>query len=161
MLVATVSRKREKAPLVTSGVYLAMVTCTVAEVAMAPRLSEATAVTVCKPSAKPNAPIETLYGLVVRLPSDTSPSKNWTFVTLPSGSLAEAWMFMVSVLPKLELSGGLVMVTLGGTFATLTVTLTTVEVVERPALSVRSEERAWLPVARLAVTMDGPPRVAA
>src|ERR1039457_2443170 len=117
MLVATVSRKREKAPLVTSGVYLAMVMCTGAEVPVTPRLSEATAVTVCKP----NAPIETLYGLVVRLPSDTSPSKNWTFVTLPSGSLADAPMVMVSVLPKLKLSGGLVMVTLGGMLATLTV----------------------------------------
>src|ERR1035441_5842012 len=136
MLVAMGSRKREKAPLVTSGVYLAMVTCMGAEVAVAPRLSEATAVTVCKPSAKPNAPIETVYGLVVRLPSDRSPSKNWTFVTLPSVSLAEAPMVIVSVLPKVELSGGLVMVTLGGTFATLTVTVTTTEVAER-----RSEER--------------------
>src|ERR1017187_3329942 len=152
MLVATLSRKREKAPLVTSGVYLATISCTGAEVVVAPRLSESTAVTVCKPSAKPNGPIETVYGLVVRLPSDTSPSKNWTFVTLPSGSLAEAWMVMVSVLPKLELSGGLVMVTLGGTFAALTVTLTTVEVVERPALSVATAVSAWLPVARLAVT---------
>src|ERR1035438_3929457 len=125
MLVATVSRKREKAPLVTSGVYLATITCTGAEVVVAPRLSEATAVTVCVPSAKPNAPIETLYGLVVRLPSDRSPSKNWTFVTVPSVSLAEAWMVMVSVLPNLALSAGLVMVTLGGRLAALTVTFTT------------------------------------
>src|ERR1035438_7775687 len=152
MLVATVSRKREKAPLVTSGVYLAMVMCTGAEVPVTPRLSEATAVTVCKPSAKPNAPIETLYGLVVRLPSDTSPSKNWTFVTLPSGSLADAPMVMVSVLPKLKLSGGLVMVTLGGMLATLTVTLTTVDVVERPALSVATAVSAWLPAANVLVT---------
>src|ERR1039458_2315572 len=119
MLVATVSRNREKAPLVTAGVYLATVTCTGAEVVVAPRLSEATAVTVCKPSAKPNGPIETIYGLLARLPSDTLPSKNWTFVTVPSESLAEAPMVMVSVLPKEELSGGLVMVTLGGMFATL------------------------------------------
>src|SRR5664279_3998507 len=153
MLVAMGSRKREKAPLVSSGRYLATVMCTGAEVAAAPRSSDATAVIICQPSAKPNAPIETLYGLVERLPSDTSPSKNWTFVTVPSVSLADAPMVMVSVLPKTELSGGLVIVTLGGVFPPLTVTFTTLDVEERPRLSVTTAVSAWLPVARLAVTV--------
>ena len=64
---------------------------------MAPRLSEATAVSVCAPSASRT---ETLYGLVASLPSDTAPSKNWTFVTLPSVSLAEARMVTLAVLLK-------------------------------------------------------------
>ena len=101
-------------PLVIAGRYLAMVTCTGAEVVVAPRLSEATAVSVCEPSASRAV---TLYGLVESLPSDTAPSKNWTLVTLPSVSLAEARMVTLAELLKMALSTGLVMVTLGGTLA--------------------------------------------
>ena len=44
----------------------------------------ATAVSVCVPSAKVNVrPVEKLYGGVEKLRSNTSPSKNWTFVTVP------------------------------------------------------------------------------
>ena len=122
---------------------------------MAPRLSVATAVKVFVPSAKlpASAVPEKLYGAVVKLRSNTAPLKSWTFVTVPSESLAEVWTVMVSVLPKAALSAGLVMVTLGGMFAALTVTFTTAEVVERPRLSVATAVSAWLPAARLAVTV--------
>ena len=71
------------------------------------------------------------------LPSDTAPSKNWTFVTLPSVSLAEARMVRVAGLPRMALSIGLVMVTEGGWFAAVpTVTLTGAEVLLSPPLSV-------------------------
>src|SRR5512140_3696111 len=129
-------RKMAMSPFVIAGRYLATVKCTGAEVVLAPRLSEATAVSVCKPSAKVNGAVEKLYGLAETLRSNTAPSKNWTFVTLPSVSLAEAPMVTLSVLPKTELSGGLVIDTLGGTFTAPTVTLTTLDVVERPRLSV-------------------------
>src|ERR1035441_1362462 len=98
---------------------------------------------------------EKLYGPVEKLRSNTAPLKSWTFVTLPSVSLAETWTVTVSVLPKVALSGGLVMATLGGTFAAPTVTFTTVDVVERPALSVATAVSAWAPVARLAATLYG------
>src|SRR5512142_3318261 len=128
MLVATGSRKREIAPLVTCGVYRATVRCTGAEVAAAPRLSVATAVSVCKPSAKVNGAVEKRYGLAETLRSNTARSKNWTFVTVPTPLVTEAPMVTLSVLPKTELSGGLVRVTLGGVFATLAVTFTTLDV---------------------------------
>jgi len=47
--------------------------------------------------------------------------------------------------------GALVIVTLGGTFATLTVTFTTADVVERPRSSVATAVSAWPPMARFAV----------
>ena len=40
------------------------------------------------------------------------------------------------------------MVTLGGVFPALTVTFTTLDVVERPALSVATAVSAWAPAAR-------------
>jgi hypothetical protein len=101
-------------PFVIAGRYLATVKCTGAEVAVRPTLSDATAVSVCKPSAKVNAAVEKLYGLVEILRSNTSPSKNWTLVTLPAVSLAEAPMVTLAVLPKTEFSAGLVIVTLSG-----------------------------------------------
>ena len=77
----------------------------------------ATAVSVFVPSAKlPAIAVAVkLYGAVEKLRSNTAPLKSWTFVTLPSESLAEARTVTVSVLPKTALSAGLVMVTLGGT----------------------------------------------
>ena len=72
-LVATGRRKREMFPFVIAGRYLAMVTCTGAEVAVRPRLSVATAVSVCVPSARLAVK---LYGLAATLPSSTAPSKN-------------------------------------------------------------------------------------
>ncbi len=137
-------------PFVIAGRYRAMVTFTGAEVVVAPRSSEATAVSVCGPSARR---VETLYGLVESLPSDTIPSKNWTFVTLPSVSLAEARMVTLALLLKMALSTGFVMDTLGGVFPTSTVTFTTADVVERPRLSVATAVSAWGPEARLAVTV--------
>src|SRR5258705_8707445 len=135
MLVAMGTRKREKAPLVTSGVYVAMVRWTGAEVAAAPKLSEATAVRVCKPRAKVKGPVEKRYGLVETLRSKTAPSKNDTLVTEPFVSVTSASTVTLSVLPKTELSGGLVMVTLSVGFVTLTAIFTTPDLAERPPLS--------------------------
>src|SRR5205809_458364 len=59
------------------------------DVAVAPRSSEATAVRVCRPTARTT---ERLYGLEETLPREAAPSKNWTLVTLPSMSPAEALM---------------------------------------------------------------------
>src|SRR3954469_24264493 len=129
-------------PLVIAGRYLAMVTWTGPEVDRAPRLSEATAVSVCKPTASVAV---ALYGLVESMPSETAPSKNWTLATVPSVSVAEARMVRARELLKVELSTGLVMVTLGGVFGTLTVTFTTLDVVERPELSVATAVSPWLP----------------
>src|SRR5437773_12435692 len=112
MLVAIGTRKTEKAPLVTAGVYLAMVRCTGAEVAVVPALSEATAVRVCRPSAKVKGAVVKRNGLTETLRSKPAPSKNDTLVTAPFVSVTLAPMVKVSVLPKMELSGGLVMVTL-------------------------------------------------
>src|ERR1041385_8405146 len=149
MLVATDGRKRENAPLVTSGVYLAMVKCTGPDVAAAPMSSETTAVSVCKPSAKANWPVVKRYGLLVILRSKTAPSKDATFVILPCVSLASAPIVMLSVLPKTELAGGLVIVTLSAGFVALTKIFTTLDVVERPPLSVATEVSAWLPAAKV------------
>jgi hypothetical protein len=74
-------------------------------------------------------------------------------VTLPSESVPTPRTATESVLPKTELSGGLVMVTLGGELAALTITLTTAEVVDSPPLSVATAVSGWLPAARVAVTV--------
>ena len=115
----------------------------------------ATAVKVFVPSAKlPAIPVALkAYGPVEKLRSSTAPLKNCTFVTVPTSLVTEAPMRTLSVLPKTELSAGLVIVTLGGTFAELTVTFTTADVVESPRLSVATAVSAWLPVVRLAVTV--------
>jgi hypothetical protein len=55
--------------------------------------------------------------LVGSLPSDVSPSKNSTLVTLPSVSLAAAWRLTVAGLLKEALSGGWVRETLGDALA--------------------------------------------
>src|ERR1051326_1544608 len=129
-------RKREKAPLVTADVYRAMVKVTGADVVARPKLSEATAVKGWAPRAKVKAPLLKEYGAAVKVRSNVAPSKNRTFVTVPLVLVAVAPMLMVSVLPKTELLGGLVMVTLGGLLPELTVIFTTLEVVERLPLSV-------------------------
>src|SRR5512137_2488773 len=128
MLVATGNRKRERAPFVTWGVYLAMVRWTGAEVAAAPTLSRATAVRVCKPRLKVKGAVVKRKGLAETLRSRTAPLKNETLVTAPTVSVTSAPIVMLSVLPKTELSAGLVMVTLSVEFVTLTAILTTLEV---------------------------------
>ena len=83
-------------------------------------MSVATAVKVFVPSAKlPAIAVAVkVYGPApAKVRSNTVPLKNWTFVTLPSASLADATIFTLSVLPKTESSGGLVIVTLGGVFS--------------------------------------------
>ena len=69
-------------------------------------------------------------------PRNVLPSKNDTFVTLPSESLAVAIMGTFAGAVKDAPLVGDVMATVGGTSAALTVTFTTVDVVERPPLSV-------------------------
>src|SRR5262249_14849561 len=117
MFVATGKRKTENGPLVTAGVYAAIVRCTGADVAEAPALSRATAVSVCNPSANVNGDVVKRNGLALTLRNKTAPSKNDTLVTVPPVSVTSAPMTYVSVLPKTELFGGLVMVTLNVVFA--------------------------------------------
>ena len=105
MLVAMGSRKTEKAPLVTAGVYLATVRRTGAEVAAAPKLSNATAVRVCRPRVKVKGGVEKRNGLTETLRSKTAPLKNETLVTVPCVSVTSAPRVTLSVLPKTELSG--------------------------------------------------------
>ena len=62
-----------------------------------------------------------------------------------------AWTVTVSVLPKTELSAGLVMATVGGTFAALTEMFTMADVVERPPLSEATAVSAWLPAEKVVV----------
>src|SRR6185503_10396021 len=152
MFVATGIRKSAMLPFVMGGRYPAMVTWMGADVVVAPRLSEATAVNVCTPKSSLTV---TLNGLVASLPNDTAPSKNWTLVTVPSVSLAEARMVRFADALNVALSTGLVMVTLGGMFPELTVTLTTAEVGERPRLSVATAARKWFPGPRRVVTLYG------
>src|ERR1051326_8207034 len=153
MFVAIGSRKMEKAPLVTSGVYLAMVRCTGAEVAAMPMLSDATAVRVCRPSAKVKGPVVKRKGLAGILRSNVPPSKNDMFVTVPSVSVTSAPMVMLSVFPKAAWSGGFVMVTLSVGFVAPTDIFTMLDVAERPPLSVATAVSAWLPAAKVAVTV--------
>ena len=136
-------------PLVNPGKYRDTDTCMMAEVVVAPRLSEAVAVSVCAPRARL---AEKLNGIVVSLVNDARPSKNWTFVTLPSESLAVAWMLTVAGPPKVRneaLSAGLVMVTEGAALNTLTLTLTTLEVADKPRLSVATAVKLCAPTARV------------
>ena len=69
-------------------------------------------------------------------PSNVTPSKNDTFVTLPSESFAVAVMGTFAGAVKEAPLVGEVMATVGGTFAALTVTFTTLDMVDRPRLSV-------------------------
>ena len=68
------------------------------------------------------------------LPKELTPSKNWTFVTVPSRSLAVAAMIIVAGAVKDAAFVGLVMLTVGGELET-TVTVTEAEVVVAPKLS--------------------------
>src|SRR5688572_19682928 len=85
-----------------------------AEVVIAPALSVATAVSTWLPTAK-LAAIE--YGALLSPPREVEPSKNCTWVTEPSASLALAWMVRFAGAIKLALFGGLVIETEGGWFA--------------------------------------------
>src|SRR5205814_403036 len=87
MPVAIGCKRMLMSPFVMAGRYLAVVMWTGAEVVAAPRLSLATAVSVCTPGARVAL---RLYGRVESLPNNTRPSKNRTFVTLPSLSWALA-----------------------------------------------------------------------
>ena len=84
-------------------------------------------------------------------PRSVTPSKSARFVTVPSESLAVAMMGTLAGEVKDAPFVGEVMATVGGTFAALTVTFTTVDVVERPPLSVATAVSAWAPTARLTV----------
>src|SRR3954470_8108995 len=114
MPVATGCRRMAMSPFLMAGRYLAMIMWTGAEVEAAPGLVVARAVSVCAPTSSLAL---TLYGLVASLPSDTGPSKNWTLVTEPSESLAEARTEREAAALKTPPSTGLVIVTLGGIFA--------------------------------------------
>src|SRR3954469_10263170 len=116
MLVATASKVMAMLPVGTGGRYLEITTRTGAEVALTPRLSVATATRVLVPRAKlPEMAVALKLNCgAVKVRSNTFPLKTWTLVTVPSESTAEVRMATESVLPKTELSAGLVMVTLGG-----------------------------------------------
>ena len=95
-----------------------------------------------------------LNGRLESEPSDVVFAKNSTFVTVPSLSLPEASMIKVAGAEKLAPLSGLVMSQAWLRVArVLTVTFTTADVAERPRLSTATAVRAWLPMARLAVTV--------
>src|SRR4029079_16353054 len=54
------------------------------------------------------------YGALVSEPRTVVPSRNSTFVTLPSASLAAAWIAIVGFQAKMAPVAGYVMLTLGG-----------------------------------------------
>src|SRR5438132_12818796 len=93
------------------GVLVLTVTVIGREVFVAPRSSEATAVSVCEPTARLT---ETWKGLEESFPSGLAPSKNCTLVTLPSPSEAEAWMVTLAGAMNVAPSMGLVILTEGG-----------------------------------------------
>src|SRR3954470_286661 len=119
MLVATASNEMAILPVGIGGRYREITTWTGAEVALEPRLSVATAMSVLVPRARlPEMAVALkLKGAVVKVRSRTFPLKTWTLVTLPSESVAEVRMATESVFPKTALLGGLVMLTLGGELA--------------------------------------------
>src|SRR5690242_7659147 len=99
-----------------------VVTMTVTDnvVVLAPRLSEATAVSVYETTHKFS---ERLKGLADTLPREVAPSKNWTLVMLPSLSVAAARMVMVAGAIKVAPLVGLLMATVGAKLvAPMTVT---------------------------------------
>src|SRR5262245_6133343 len=99
------------------------------DVVVAPRLSEAKAVSVCEPTLKVT---ERLKGLDDTLPRAVAPSKNSTLVTLPSLSLAAAWIVIVAG-PTTEIpSVGLVMATTGGELLVTVTPGTTRKIVPPP-----------------------------
>jgi hypothetical protein len=83
------------------------------------------------------------------LPSEVTPSKNWTLVTLPSESLAAAWTVTLAGVIKEAPLVGLVMLTAGGELG-ITLTVTEAEVVAAPRSSEATAVRVWEPSARLA-----------
>ena len=72
----------------------------------------------------------------VSSPSFVAPSKNSTFVTVPSGSAAVAVIVMFAGNVNVAPFVGLAMLTVGDRFAALTTILTAAEVVVAVALSV-------------------------
>src|SRR5713101_4601161 len=97
--------------MVTLGGELVTVTATGEEVVVTPRLSEATAVRLCEPTARLTG---RSYGLEDTLPREAVPSKNWTLVTLPSLSTALAWIVTVAEASNEAPSMGFLMATQGG-----------------------------------------------
>ena len=78
-----------------------------------------------------------MYGLTVSAPNRVVPTKNSTFVIIPSLSAALDEIVMLVGAVKVALPTGLVMSTVGGKFAgALTVMLTKLEIVMAPELSV-------------------------
>src|SRR2546422_527713 len=106
------------------------VTFTAADVAVAPRLSVATAVREYVPAGA--LLHEKLKGAVVSSPSLVAPWKNSTLATLPS-SVAVAEIGNCAGAVKVAPLAGLVMLTAGGL---LTVMFTAADVVVKPRLSV-------------------------
>jgi len=87
-----------------------MVTALLVETA--PPLSVARAVSVWLPAETFRHVKE--KGALVSWPSTVVPSRNSTLVTVPSASLAVAWIVMVGFQVKIPPSTGYVMLTLGG-----------------------------------------------
>src|SRR6266542_1934400 len=105
-----------------------MMRVTALEVTIAPPLSVAVAVMLYVPTGifvQLN-----VKGLLVAVPNKLVPWKNWTFVIVPSVSVAAAAIVTLARAVRVALLTGFVMLTAGGTFAgALTVTLTTIDVV--------------------------------
>src|SRR5579862_9870591 len=127
---------------------------TAVDVVVALWLSVATAVSVWLP---PVAGVQLmLYGLVESMPIDVAPSKNWTWVTVPSESAAFADTVMATPDANEAPLDGDVMLTVGGVFVVVTVTVTAVDVVVAPRLSVATAVSVWLPpVAGVQLTLYG------
>src|SRR5439155_18510970 len=105
-------------------------------VAVAPRLSVATAESVYGPAARLLADAEYGLLLLVSMPNEIVPLKNCTWATLPSLSEASAVIVISAGAVKVALFVGLVIVRVGSAFGLATVTLTGLEVLVAPRLSV-------------------------
>ena len=80
-------------------------------------------------------------------PSTVVPSRNSTFVTLPSGSLAVAVTVIVGFQAKIAPSAGEVMFAVGAVFEALTVIVDGALVVVAPRLSVARAVSVYVPAA--------------
>src|SRR5689334_9270105 len=116
---------------------------TVGDVVVMPKLSDATAVRTWEPAAKV---VERSNGLEDTLPKEVVPSKNCTLVTLPSLSLAAAWIVTVVGPIKVVPSMGFAMLTEGGK-SLMTLIVTGAEVLVAPRLSEATAVRECEPKA--------------
>jgi hypothetical protein len=85
------------------------------------------------------------YGAVVSWPSTVVPSRNSTFVTVPSGSPAVAVIVIIGFQLNTVPSAGEVIASLGGVFPAVTVMVAAALVVVKPRSSVARAVRVYVP----------------